>query len=65
MNSIDSKIIARLMSQARTSWADLGTLLGMSAPAAADRVRRLKNAALSKAISRKSHRRLSVANSAR
>ena len=30
------------MSQARTSWAELGTLLGLSAPAAADRVRRLE-----------------------
>lgn len=30
------------MSQARTTWADLGALLGLSAPAAADRVRRLE-----------------------
>lgn len=42
INSIDSKIIACLMSQARTTWAELGSLLGLSAPAAADRVRRLE-----------------------
>ena len=42
INSIDSKIMARLMIQARTSWAELGALLGLSAPAAADRVRRLE-----------------------
>jgi Lrp/AsnC family leucine-responsive transcriptional regulator len=30
------------MSHARTSWADLGALSGLSAPAAADRVRRLE-----------------------
>ena len=30
------------MSQARTTWAELGSLLGLSAPAAADRVRRLE-----------------------
>ena len=42
INSIDSKIIAHLMSQARASWAELGALLGLSAPAAADRVRRLE-----------------------
>lgn len=42
LNSIDSKIIACLMAQARTTWADLGGLLGLSAPAAADRVRKLE-----------------------
>ena len=42
MNTIDSKIIARLMCHARTTWAELGSLLGLSAPAAADRVRRLE-----------------------
>lgn len=30
------------MSQARITWAELGNLLGLSAPAAADRVRRLE-----------------------
>ncbi len=42
INSIDSKIITRLMTHARTSWSDLGIMLGLSAPAAADRVRRLE-----------------------
>ena len=42
LNSIDSKIIACLMAQARTTWVELGALLGLSAPAAADRVRRLE-----------------------
>ncbi len=42
MNTIDSKIISRLMSHARTTWADLGALLDLSAPAAAERVRRLE-----------------------
>lgn len=42
INSIDFKIVARLMSQGRTTWTELGTMLGLSAPAAADRVRRLE-----------------------
>ncbi|QDR79436.1 Lrp/AsnC family transcriptional regulator [Sporomusa termitida] len=42
MNDHDLKIIQRLMNQARTTWADLGALLGLSAPAAADRVRKLE-----------------------
>ena len=43
LNSIDSKIVACLMTQARTTWVELGALLGLSAPAAADRVRRLED----------------------
>ena len=42
LNSIDYKIISRLMPCARTTWAELGTLLGLSAPAAAERVRKLE-----------------------
>lgn len=42
MNDTDLKIVQRLMTQARTTWADLGALLGLSAPAAADRVRKLE-----------------------
>lgn len=42
MNSFDYKIIAHLMHHARTTWAELGTLLGLSAPAAADRVHKLE-----------------------
>ena len=42
MDSFDSKIIHCLMRNARTTWAELGGLLGLTAPAAADRVRRLE-----------------------
>lgn len=42
MDSNDLKVIKQLMEQARTTWADLGSLLGLSAPAAADRVRKLE-----------------------
>lgn len=42
MNSNDLKIIEQLMRHARTTWAELGALLGLSAPAAADRVRKLE-----------------------
>lgn len=43
-NSLDIKIIEQLMAQARTSWVDLGNLLGLSAPATADRVHKLEEA---------------------
>ena len=42
LNSIDSNVIKCLMSNARTTWAELGNLLGLSAPAAAERVRKLE-----------------------
>lgn len=42
LDSNDSKIIARLMANARATWAELGALLGLSAPAAAERVRKLE-----------------------
>lgn len=42
MNNNDMKIIERLMTHGRTTWAELGALLGLSAPAAADRVHRLE-----------------------
>lgn len=42
MDSFDSKIIHRLMQDARVSWAELGAYLGLSAPAAAERVRKLE-----------------------
>ncbi|MPM95713.1 Leucine-responsive regulatory protein [bioreactor metagenome] len=44
MDSNDLKLIARLMEQARSTWAELGAILGMSAPSAADRVRKLEEA---------------------
>jgi Lrp/AsnC family leucine-responsive transcriptional regulator len=42
MNNIDKKAIRQLMEKARTTWAELGVILGLSAPAAADRVRKLE-----------------------
>jgi Lrp/AsnC family transcriptional regulator, leucine-responsive regulatory protein len=42
LDSVDSKAIDRLSRDARESWADLGAALGLSAPAAAERVRRLQ-----------------------
>ena len=41
LDAIDSKAIAALQEDGRASWADLGTALGLSAPAAAERVRKL------------------------
>jgi Lrp/AsnC family leucine-responsive transcriptional regulator len=41
-NELDSKAIAILSAHARVSWAELAQQLGLSAPAAADRVRRLE-----------------------
>lgn len=42
VDSIDSKVLKRLMEKARTTWAELGALLGLSAPAAAERVHKLE-----------------------
>lgn len=42
MDSLDTKAAAHLMKNGRTSWADLGQHLGLSAPAAAERVRKLE-----------------------
>jgi len=44
MDVVDIAILRRLMERARTTWAELGSLLGLSAPAAADRVRKLEEA---------------------
>ena len=41
LDTIDSKAIAALQRDGRASWADLGSALGLSAPAAAERVRKL------------------------
>ncbi len=41
-DELDLKIIRQLMANARTTWAELGSILGLTAPAAADRVRRLE-----------------------
>jgi Lrp/AsnC family leucine-responsive transcriptional regulator len=42
MDSLDRKALAFLMKNGRASWADLGHYLGLSAPSAADRVRKLE-----------------------
>ena len=42
LDNLDLKILGRLMQQARMTWSDLAAQLGLSAPAAADRVRKLE-----------------------
>jgi Lrp/AsnC family leucine-responsive transcriptional regulator len=42
MDALDSKALQFLMRSGRGTWAELGTLLGLSAPAAGDRVRKLE-----------------------
>ncbi len=51
MDTNDLKVIKRLMEQARATWAELGTMLGLSAPAAADRVRKLEETGVIKGYS--------------
>ena len=42
MGSFDVKALKLLMRNGRASWAELGEFLGLSAPSAADRVRKLE-----------------------
>src|ERR1700719_1813634 len=42
VDTLDKKAIAFLMKRGRATWAELGQLLGLSAPSAADRVRKLE-----------------------
>jgi Lrp/AsnC family leucine-responsive transcriptional regulator len=42
MDALDRKALAYLMRQGRATWAELGQILGLSAPAVADRVRKLE-----------------------
>jgi Lrp/AsnC family transcriptional regulator, leucine-responsive regulatory protein len=44
MDSVDSEILRLLRENGRLSWRDLGAAVGLSANAAADRVRRLRDA---------------------
>jgi Lrp/AsnC family transcriptional regulator, leucine-responsive regulatory protein len=44
MDEIDSEILRMLREDGRLSWRDLGAAVGLSANAAADRVRRLRRA---------------------
>src|SRR6185295_65180 len=46
MDAIDSKALAVLMRDGRTSWADLGSELDLSPPAAADRVHKMEEAGI-------------------
>lgn len=41
-DEIDAKVLASLQAQGRISWAELGEVLGLSPPAAAERVRKLE-----------------------
>ncbi|MBP2628052.1 MAG: transcriptional regulator, AsnC family [Firmicutes bacterium] len=51
MDSNDLKVIKQLMAKGRSTWAELGTLLGLSAPATADRVHKLEEAGVIKGYS--------------
>jgi Lrp/AsnC family leucine-responsive transcriptional regulator len=42
MDSLDVKALRLLMGKGRASWAEVGQLLGLSAPSAGDRVRKLE-----------------------
>lgn len=42
MDLLDTKAIRLLMRNGRATWAEVGQLLGLSAPSAADRVRKLQ-----------------------
>jgi Lrp/AsnC family transcriptional regulator, leucine-responsive regulatory protein len=44
MDRVDSEILSLLREDGRLSWSDLGAAVGLSANAAADRVRRLRRA---------------------
>src|SRR5260370_2536359 len=48
MDSNDSKALAILMGNARTTWAVLGEALGLSAPAAAERIHKMEEAGVIK-----------------
>lgn len=42
LDALDCKIVVQLMAQGRSTWSELAGLLQLSAPAVADRVRRLQ-----------------------
>ena len=44
MDTLDRKALGLLMRQGRATWAELGQVLGLSAPSAAERVRKLEEA---------------------
>lgn len=51
MDNNDLKAIKQLMDNARSTWAELGALLNLSAPAAAERVRKLEEGGIIKGYS--------------
>lgn len=51
LDETDLKLLQQLMDQGRTTWAELGAILGLSPPAAADRVRRLEERGIIKGYS--------------
>lgn len=42
MDEVDSRLLVELQQHGRASWAELGALLGLSAPAIAERARKLE-----------------------
>ena len=42
LSALDSKLIQRLMNEGRATWAELASLLGITAPAVAERARKLE-----------------------
>jgi Lrp/AsnC family transcriptional regulator, leucine-responsive regulatory protein len=46
LSLLDSKLLKRLMEQGRATWAELASDLGLSAPAVAERVRKLEERGL-------------------
>jgi Lrp/AsnC family leucine-responsive transcriptional regulator len=50
LDSIDSKAVSLIQDDGRISWADLGVALNLSAPAAAERVRKLQERGLVQAF---------------
>ncbi len=44
MDAVDRKLISALRANGRASWAELGRLVGLSAPSVTDRVNRLEQA---------------------
>jgi len=51
MDSNDYKLLKQLMAKGRSTWAELGALLNLSAPSAADRVHKLEEAGVIKGYS--------------
>ena len=55
MDAIDIKVVYHLMTQGRITWSELAILLGLSAPATADRVKRLEERGVIQGYSARIH----------